>query len=143
MKKIIMLLVSFTILCNLSAQEDAVKGFWYNTEKSSKIKVFKATNGMYYGKIVWLKNADKLDVNNPNPEKAKEPLMGMLFANAFTFDSTENQWTGGTIYDPDGGKTYDCYMWFEDNNTDILYLKGYVMGMKFAGRSVTWTRTEM
>jgi len=46
-------------------------------------------------------------------------------------------------YDPDNGKTYDCYMWFKDND-NIMTLKGYVLGMKFVGRAEDWAReTEL
>jgi uncharacterized protein (DUF2147 family) len=124
-------------------KEDDVKGIWYNTEKTSKIKIFLATDGKYYGKIVWMTEPEKKDINNPNETKHTNPVMGMQIINHFTFDTGELQWSGGTIYDPDNGKTYDCYMWFDENNTDLLHVKGYVMGMKFVGREVEWTRTEL
>jgi uncharacterized protein (DUF2147 family) len=125
------------------SQEEVVKGIYYNTEKTSKIKVFKATNGKYYGKIVWLKNGEEYDTNNPDPSKHKDPILGMIFIKGFTYDKSKKQWSGGTIYDPKNGKTYDCYMWFEEGNENILHVKGYVMGMKFAGREVEWSRTTL
>jgi uncharacterized protein (DUF2147 family) len=67
----------------------------------------------------------------------------MLLIKDFSYDANKKQWTGGSIYDPGNGKTYDCYMWFEDGVADILNVKGYVMGMKFVGRQVQWERTEM
>lgn len=135
------LLVFFSL--GLFAQEETVKGIYYNTEKTSKIKIFKATDGKYYGKIVWMEHPEKKDINNPDVAKHNDPVMEMLIAKGFTYDAGKKQWSGGTIYDPDNGKTYDCYMWFEDNQTVILDVKGYVMGMKFLGREVEWTRTEL
>jgi uncharacterized protein (DUF2147 family) len=135
------LLLFFSL--GIFAQEEAVKGIWYNTEKTSKIKIFKATDGKYYGKIVWMKTPEKKDVNNPDPAKQNDPILEMLIVKSFTYDAEKKQWTGGNIYDPDNGKTYSCYMWFDDGTTDILHLKGYVMGMKFLGREVDWTRTEL
>ncbi len=32
-------------------------------------------------------------------------------------------------------------MWFE-GGTDLLYIKGYVLGMKFIGRETLWTRVK-
>lgn len=139
--KFILLFSVFSIAFSF-AQEESVKGIYYNTEKTSKIKIFKATNGKYYGKIIWLETEGKKDENNPDPSKRNKPLLGMLFVKGFNYIVDKKQWAGGTIYDPDNGKTYDCYMWFEDGNKDILHVKGYVMGMKFAGRKVEWTRTE-
>ncbi len=142
MKTLITVFVCLVFVAVSFGQEEKVKGVFYNTEKTSKIKIFKATNGKYYGKIVWLETPDKVDKNNPNPAKRNDPLMGMLFVKGFNYDAEKKQWTDGTIYDPDNGKTYDCFIWFEDNNNDILHVKGYVLGMKFAGREVEWTRIE-
>jgi hypothetical protein len=33
-------------------------------------------------------------------------------------------------------------MWFEDNTHNTLYLKGYILGMKWLGRKETWERVE-
>jgi len=135
------LLLFFSL--GIFAQEESVKGIYYNTEKTSKIKIFKATDGKYYGKIVWMEHPEKKDINNPDAAKHNDPIMDMNIAKSFTYDAAKKQWSGGTIYDPDNGKTYDCYMWFDDGKTGILHVKGYVMGMKFMGREVEWERTEL
>lgn len=142
MRTSFILLFAFLVTFGLKAQEESVKGLYYNTEKTSKIKIFKATNGKYYGKIEWMKNPEKKDVNNPDAARKDDLVLGMLIVKDFTYDPAKKQWTGGSIYDPDNGKTYDCYMWFEEGNTKILHVKGYVMGMKFVGRQVEWERTE-
>jgi uncharacterized protein (DUF2147 family) len=141
-KKLFVALLSFFLGLGLQAQEE-VKGVYYNTEKTSKIKIFKATNGLYYGKVVWMEEPEKLDIENPDESKHQDPIMGMLIIKSFTYDATKKQWIGGSIYDPGNGKTYDCFMWFEEGETQVLNVKGYVMGMKFAGRQVTWERTEL
>jgi uncharacterized protein (DUF2147 family) len=130
MKFTILLTLSLFLSASVFSQEEAIKCLWYNVEKTSKIKIFKATNGKYYGKIEWTKTIDKKDVNNPDPKKRGDLILGMLFIKDFTYNAIKKQWTGGTIYDPDNGKTYDCYMWFNDGDTSILHVKGYVMGMK-------------
>ena len=61
---------------------------------------------------------------------------------SFEYDPGDKEWENGTIYDPESGKTYDAYMWFEDGDNETLKLKGYVMGMRFMGRETTWTREE-
>jgi uncharacterized protein (DUF2147 family) len=129
-------------ISSLSAQEEKVLGTWLNEEETSHIRVFKATNGKYYGKIEWLKeDPDRLDVNNPDENKQIEPLMGLTILREFNYNLGKERWDGGTIYDPDNGKTYDCFMWFEgDLNT--LFIKGYVLGMKFIGRETIWKRVK-
>jgi len=126
----------------INAQEAAVVETWWNEEHTSHIRIFKATNGKYYGKIEYLKDEpDRLDVNNPSESKRSEPLLGLMILNGFSYNADKKQWSGGTIYDPDNGKTYDCFMWFEDN-PDILFIKGYVLGMKFVGRETLWERVK-
>lgn len=143
MKRVFLFLLTVFFISSAYAQEEKVKGVWYNTEKTSKIKIFKATNGKYYGEIVWMEEPEKKDVENPDESKRDNLILGSTIIKGFTFDVEKNQWEGGTIYDPENGKTYDCYMWFDGSEKNSLNVKGYVMGMKFVGRQVEWTRTEM
>lgn len=138
-------IISFAFLLALpsliQAQEDQVLGTWLNDKGTAHVRVFKATNGKYYGKIEWLKTEpDRMDVNNPDEAKQSEPLLGLMILQSFQYESDKNQWNNGTIYDPDNGKTYDCYMWFDESK--ILSIKGYVLGMKFVGRETKWTSVE-
>ena len=99
------------------------------------------------GKISWLEepNEDgkpKVDKENEDPTLAKRPLLGLTIVHNFTYDAKKERWIEGSIYDPDNGKTYDCFAWFEDGNFDKLYLKGYVAGIKALGRKTTWTRKK-
>ncbi len=135
-------ILSLIVTC-MVAQENRVIDTWLNEDETAHIRIFKATNEKYYGKIEWLKeDPDRLDVNNPDVDKQKEPLLGLLILKGFSYDTHKEQWNNGTIYDPDNGKTYDSYMWFEEN-PDILIIKGYVLGMKFVGRQTKWKRVKM
>lgn len=141
-RKIFTLACVSLIFAGLAAQESQVLDKWFNDDETAHIRIFKATNGKYYGKIEWLKNdPDKLDVNNPDVNKQKEPVLGLMILQGFNYDAEKEQWNGGTIYDPDNGKTYDCFMWFEED-PDILSIKGYVLGMKFIGRETKWKRVK-
>lgn len=121
-------------------QADKVIGIWLTEKKGSQIRIFKATDGKYYGKIEWLEeDKDRLDVNNPDEKLRSKKVMGMLILRGFSYNESKKQWDNGTIYDPENGKTYDCFMWF-DGNDNQLHIKGYVLGMKFIGRETLWTR---
>jgi len=121
-------------------QADKIAGIWVPAKGTSQVRIFKATNGKYYGKVEWLKeDKDKLDVNNPDEKLRNKKIWGLMILKDFSFNKEKNRWEGGTVYDPDNGKTYDCYMWFDgDDNT--MTLKGYVLGMKFIGRAEDWKR---
>ena len=131
----------------LQAQANKIEGTWYNDEKTSTIEITKGADGKYVGKINWLDepNEDgkpKVDKENPDPQLAKRPILGLAIVNNFVYDSKKERWVEGSIYDPNNGKTYDCFAWFEDGDFDNLYLKGYVAGIKALGRKTIWTKKK-
>jgi uncharacterized protein (DUF2147 family) len=150
--KIILILgafLSFSAFNSASPADDTadkVQGTWLNEEGTAKVQIFKAANGSfagkYYGKIVWLKEPNengkpKLDKNNPDEKKRKNPLMGMMLLRDFSYDADDEEWSGGTIYDPKNGKTYSCYMSLDGNKLNV---RGYI-GISLIGRTAVWTRS--
>jgi len=128
----------------LSAQADKVVGFYLTAKGTSQVEIYKGTDGKYYGKISWLEELTedgkpKVDDENPDPALQKRPILGLPLMQGFEYNKDEKQWENGTIYDPDNGKTYDCYMWFDEDDS-VLQMRGYVMGMKFLGRTTQWKR---
>lgn len=122
------------------AQADDIIGIWVPAKGTSQVRIYKASNGKYYGKVEWKKeDKDELDVNNPDKSLRNQKILGSVILKDFVYNPDKKQWVDGTVYDPDNGKTYDCYMWFEGDKNKMT-LKGYVLGMKFIGRSEVWTR---
>jgi uncharacterized protein (DUF2147 family) len=124
---------------------DAIVGKWLNEDKDAHVQIYKE-NGKYYGKIVWLKEPNepatglpKLDDDNEDESLRSRPVMGLILLKDFIYDSDDNEWQDGTIYDPKNGSTYDCYMHFDDNG--VLKIRGYI-GISWIGRNTYWTRVE-
>ncbi len=74
MKKAI--LYSLTVICFLLAlskvsfaQKDQLENTWYNEKKTSKIQIYLAKDGGYYGKVVWLDNPNDKDTGKPKLDK--------------------------------------------------------------------------
>ena len=129
----------------LNAQANKIEGSWITEKGTSAVDVSKSSDGKYFGKISWLEEPNefgkpKVDTENEDPELAKRPIMGLHLLEGFEYDSKKERWINGSIYDPDNGKTYDCFAWFEDGNFDVLYIKGYVAGIKALGRKTIWNR---
>ena len=143
MKKLFFLFaVIFLASPFLSAQADKIIGFWLTEEETSQVQVFKGNDGKYYGRITWLDEPNengkpKVDDDNPDPKLQSRPIMGLEILKELEYNSKDNEWKNGSIYDPKSGKTYDCFMWFEDDSR-ILHMRGFVMGMRFLGRSSIW-----
>ncbi len=146
MKKQLFLALAFVLTpIVLSAQADRILGTWITENGTSNVEIYKHSDGKYYGKIIWLKEPNengrpRLDKENPDPKLAKRKLMGLPLLKNFSYNSSKHQYTDGKIYDPNNGKTYDCFAWFEGKNNNTLYLKGYVAGIKALGRKTTWRR---
>ncbi|MBV2245567.1 MAG: DUF2147 domain-containing protein [Lentimicrobium sp.] len=131
------------------AKADKVLGYWLTLSEetgkpNSQVKISKGTNGKYYGEIVWLQNPletngrEKLDKHNPDDKLKSRKLIGLRILNDFTYDASEDEWSGGSIYNPTTGKTYNSYMKVDGNK---LNLRGYIgkawMGL---GKTAVWTR---
>ncbi len=136
---IIPILLVTTILLSFAdvvrAQADQIEGLWFNDKKDAKIRVYKDTDGKFYGKIVWLKEP-KLDEKNPKSNLRNQPIIGLVILRGCEKDG--KTYDDGTIYDPENGKTYDCKI---TDKGSILALRGYI-GISLFGRTTEWERTN-
>jgi uncharacterized protein (DUF2147 family) len=139
---VILFLVMF--LSPVFSQPDNIVGYWLTAEEDSQIQIFKGTDGRYYGKVVWIKEVkdrDKKDDKNPDLKLRERKLMGLQLLCGFIYNAKKKEWAHGTIYDPNNGKSYDCYMWFEVNMNN-LQIKGFVLGIRFLGRETIWKKEK-
>ncbi len=140
MKKTFIIVLLSIISVSIYSQADNVVGYWLTEEGDSQVQIFKASNGKYYGKVVWMREKkDIKDTENPTPALRSRKIMGLQILNNFMYDNDDKEWTDGKIYDPKNGSTYSSYMWFEKDK-NVLKIKGYVLGMRFLGRETTWKR---
>lgn len=145
MKRTILVLFLSLLISQAFAQEaQKIAGIWWNDKKTSKIEV-KEENGKFSGTVIYI-NPEKYvngepekDHENPNVKLRSRSRLGLQILSGLKFNPSDKEWQGGSIYDPDNGKTYDCFAWF-DKDPNVLYLKGYVAGIKWLGRSTTWTK---
>ena len=143
MKKLLLFLaVMITGSSLIFAQADKVIGFWLTEKGTSQVEIYKAEDGKYFGRISWLEELNengkpKVDEENSDDALKSRPILGLNILEGFDYNQEDQEWENGSIYDPDNGKTYDCYMWFDDDD-NVLNIKGFVMGMRFLGRSTAW-----
>jgi uncharacterized protein (DUF2147 family) len=147
MKRILIfsLLVFFTIK-GMAQNGQAIVGTWWNDKKTSKIEI-KEVDGKFIGTVIYItpekyvNGEPEKDTNNPDPKLRSQSRLGLQILKELGYNAKDKNWQNGRIYDPDNGKTYDCYAWF-DKDPNTLYLKGYVVGIKWLGRSTTWTKVQ-
>ncbi|MGF7073447.1 DUF2147 domain-containing protein [Mucilaginibacter sp. 3215] len=139
---VLILLTIVAVSINAKAQTDKIEGLWYNDVKTAKIQISKESNGKFYGKVVWLKEPlkdgkPKVDEMNSDEKLRSRPRLGLPVLADFVKDG-DNKYSGGTIYDPNNGKTYSCKMTYKGKTLDI---RGYI-GISLFGRTTTWSRAE-
>lgn len=139
--KAFLLFVLMLSIQNVFAQKaDDILGVWLTGSKKGHVQIYK--NGdKFFGKIIWLKEPNengkpKLDKNNTNEGKRSQPLLGLINLNSFVFE--DDEWTDGTIYDPENGKTYSCNISLVDGK---LHVHGYI-GISLIGRTDVWERIK-
>ncbi|MCB1056310.1 MAG: DUF2147 domain-containing protein [Acidobacteria bacterium] len=152
---ILLVLAVFLMLGSATAVQaqkaDDILGVWKTAETDkgySHVKIYK-DGGKYFGEIIWLLKPNypadepgglagkpKVDRNNPDKSKRDQPILGLKLLKGFNFDGGE--WNGGTIYDPENGKTYKCIMKLDG---ETLNVRGYI-GFSLLGRTTQWTRVE-
>jgi uncharacterized protein (DUF2147 family) len=77
----------------------------------------------------------KRNIKDPDQARRGDPVMGMLMVRDFA-NAAPGRWTGGKIYDPNSGRTFDSKMQLQPDGT--LKLDGCVL--KMICISQTWTR---
>jgi len=140
MKHLILLLLTFSFLNNIQAQEpsDKIVGSWFNEDKTSEIEIYNVSD-TYSGKIVWLaklennSNLHPRDKNNPNPELRNRYILGMDIINRLQY--SDGKWVNGTIYLPKRGIYADCKVELLSNG----WLKIIVSKSGFTKTQI-WTR---
>jgi len=109
----------------------------------SQVEIFEK-DGAYFGKVnrLLLKPQDTLCTKCVGALKDK-PVVGMIIFQDIKKtgkidDSLGAEYAGGTIMDPDNGKTYKCKMWIKG---DVLTVRGFI-GISMLGRSQQWYRVK-
>ncbi len=125
-----------------TAEESYIAGIWLSGDGDGWIEL-RHEGEMLSGYIAGSPNdkpgdPPRFDVKNPEPNLRERELLGMKFMQGFRYDG-EKRWTGGSIYDPNSGKTYKGNITLIDRDT--LKLRGYI-GVALFGRSETWTRRQ-
>jgi uncharacterized protein (DUF2147 family) len=136
------------LLLILSAQSWAqdrndILGYWLDQNQETVVRIYE-DNGLYFGKIEWLKDSldafgnIRRDVLNDEPELRSRPVLGTDMLVAFSWDG-EDTWRKGEIYYYQTGNDYNGKIYLDEGK---LKLKGYFSILFFLGRTKTWTRVE-
>ena len=141
MKKLFVgMMFMLTSLCAVLAQD--VVGKWKLEDGSAIVEVYKQGD-VYNGKIVWLQHPTETDGSpaadnkNPDPKLRSRQLIGLNML--IGLKKVGGEYSGGSIYDPGNGKTYNCSMKVEG---DVLKVRGSLDKRGLLGRTMDWFRVK-
>lgn len=134
MKKCLLLLALVFSSLFASAQVDKIVGEWYTVDDETGtvkalVDIYKGDNGLYYGKIIKVfKNGQE----NPNSDR-----IGLVIVK--DMKAEDGMLKGGTIYEPESGKTYYAKISYNEADNTIT-LRGSIDKRGWVGRSQTWIK---
>jgi uncharacterized protein (DUF2147 family) len=122
-----------------AAAPDPAFGQWLNGDGMGKVALGPCAGQpqLACGAITWLKDPigrPTRDVHNPDKALRSRPLVGLVVIRGMK-NAGPGRWTGGKLYDPESGKTYDGKL--TALSTDRLQVKGCVL---FVCDGQVWTR---
>jgi uncharacterized protein (DUF2147 family) len=117
-----------------------ILGTYWLPEKDGQLEIYQQGD-KYFGRVVSYDVAGQLDEKNPNPHLRSRPIVGVDLLSNFRHNEESARWLGGTIYDAKSGKTYKCRLWFENNDSNALWARGYI-GISILGRTELFERVS-
>ena len=119
-----------------------VVGKWKLEDGTAIVEVYQQGD-VYNGKIVWLQDPTEadgspaVDNNNPDPKLRTRQVLGLNMLS--NLKKGNGEYSGGSIYDPGNGKTYNCSMKVEG---DVLKVRGSLDKRGLIGRTMDWFRVK-
>jgi len=135
----LILAAGLTLAAAPALAADPVEGEWLTQEATAKVRIGPCPGkaDRMCGVISWLKNpadAKATDSKNPDPKLKTRTILGLPMIRDFK-QAAPGRWTGGKIYDPGSGKTYDSKIAIDANGT--LKVEGCVL---MICQAQTWRR---
>jgi uncharacterized protein (DUF2147 family) len=143
MKKLLLITALLAFTSTVLAQATPV-GLWKTIDDETKeerslVRIIDE-GGVLSGRIEKLVDPAKADATCDKCTDARkgQPIQGMTIISGAKKDAAAEQWTGGSILDPNNGKTYKLRL-TPQNGGRALEVRGFV---GFFFRNQTWIRVD-
>tara|TARA_R110000868_G_scaffold56488_11_gene174833 strand:- start:3342 stop:3767 length:426 start_codon:yes stop_codon:yes gene_type:complete len=116
------------VMMTVSVASQSILGKWRTvddeTGEEKSIVEIKESNGRVFGKIIEIFDPQKRDLlcKFCKGQDHNKPILGLDIIKNMKKD--DDSYRGGTITDPQDGKTYRCRLKLDDKNT--LQVRGYI-----------------
>ncbi|WP_026451351.1 DUF2147 domain-containing protein [Aequorivita capsosiphonis] len=136
-----LLSVSFGLLFCFYSNAQDILGKWktfnsHTGEVRSIVEVFQQ-NGKLYGKVLRIMDEEDRDnlCTECEGEDKNQKIEGLVLMKNFEKDGGE--YVDGTITNPNDGKIYRSKVWIDENDPNILNVRGYI---GFFYKTMEWER---
>lgn len=137
----ILLIITIFVFNIVNAQ--GVLGTWKTIDDNSGVaksyvEIYKK-DGKIYGKIKEIFNEEARDnvCSECEGDDKNKPLLGFNVIKGMTQNG--DVYSGGTITDPESGKTYKSKIWLDEDDSNRLKVRGYIA---FIFRTQEWLRVK-
>ena len=134
-------LAAFAPLADARAAD--LEGYWLTEKKGVIVKLYEC-DGALCGQTVWMKKmshkdgSPRLDAKNPDPALRGRHWCGVTAITGLK-PKGEGEWSGGEVYDPKTGETFDFDLRAQGAKVKV---RGY-LGLPLLGKSEIWTRADV
>lgn len=126
------------------AYSQDITGIWKTVDEESGIvkshvEIYQK-NGSFYGKVLKVLDPDAPETPlcvNCEGDLKDAPIEGLEIIKKLK--KKGSSYKDGTIMDPENGKVYECKLWLNEDNPDLLMVRGYIL---FLYRTQTWERLK-
>lgn len=135
----LLLLPSVTLAAD-DQSSDTVYGLWLTEAGTATVRIDDCGNATPCGVVETADIPDgepTTDVNNEDPEKRNDPIIGLTMLDGFEADG--EKWKKGRIYNPEDGNSYKSSIRLDKSDPDILKVKGCIA---FLCETQKWTRVD-
>jgi uncharacterized protein (DUF2147 family) len=110
-----------------------------NTGVAKSIVEVYEQNGKVFGRIKKIFKKEKRDARcvDCKGDLKNQKVKGMVILRDLSKD--EDEYRDGTVTDPENGKTYDAKIWLNEDDPDVLMVRGY---LSFLYRTQEWKRLD-
>lgn len=141
MKKLFVL-ICLSLSLVAQAQVNEILGNWKTVDDKtgdelSVVHIYKATDGLYYGKILRMLVGENLLCTECSGTDYNKPLEGLIIIRGFS--EKNGELVGGRVLDPESGKFYYGKIFLKNGK---LVLRGSIDKAGILGRSQTWLRVK-
>ncbi|SFU39425.1 Uncharacterized conserved protein, DUF2147 family [Pustulibacterium marinum] len=136
-------LVCLLVVIQFSAFSQEVVGKWKmiddeNGKARSIVQIYEK-DGKIFGKVLELLDPKKKDAvcKECDDYRKDKKVEGMVVIEDMQKEGST--YKDGQILNPDSGKFYRCKIWLDEDNSELLHVRGY---LAFFYRTQTWHRVN-